>query len=306
MSDEAEKRWTVLGLIRWTTGYFNGKGIDTPRLDAELLLAQVLDVDRMGLYVSFDRPMAPHELAAFRELVKARARRTPVKYLTGECEFMSLAFEVGSGVLIPRPETEHLVERAVEILQQEGAALDPLVYDVGTGSGCIAVAVAAAVPGARVTASDVSAEALAIAARNVDRHELADRVTLLEGDLMGPFPPGEQADLVLSNPPYVAEGEWAGLQPEITEHEPRVALVAGSDGLECIRRLLDTAPAHTKPDAALLCEIGDGQAAAVAAMVERNAAYQSVAFHPDLAGIERVCEARLKGSEGLAAAGPQR
>jgi len=298
MSDETEKRWTVLGLIRWTTAYFEGRGIDTPRLDAELLLAQVLHVDRMALYVSFDRPMAPQELAAFRELVKARARRAPVKYLTRECEFMSLAFEVGPGVLIPRPETEHLVERAVEILQEECAASEPLVYDVGTGSGCIAVAVAAAVPGARVTASDVSAEALAIAARNVERHELTDRVTLLEGDLLGPFTPGEQADLVLSNPPYVAEGEWAGLQPEIAEHEPKVALVAGTDGLDCIRRLLDAAPAHTKPGAALLCEIGDGQAEAVAAMVEGNAAYQSVVLHRDLAGIERVCEARLKGSEG--------
>ncbi len=292
MADEPKRIWTVLDLIRWTQGFFAGKGIDSPRLDAELLLAKVLGMDRMGLYISYDRPLDLSELAAFRGLVQERARRVPVKYLLGECEFMSLRFEVGPGVLVPRPETEHLVERAVERLK-ESPTTQPLVYDVCTGSGCVAVALAKACDNAYVAASDLSRAALQVAKRNVVQHDLASRITLVAGDLLAAFPSDVRADLIVSNPPYVRESEWAALQPEIVEHEPREALVAGADGLDCIRRLIADAPARLKPGGALLCEIGHDQAAAAASLVQAVGAYAPPVFHKDLAGIARVLDASL-------------
>jgi len=292
MADEPKRIWTVLDLIGWTAGFFARKGIDSARLDAELLLAKVLGMDRMGLYISYDRPLDPAELAAFRELVQERSRRVPVKYLLGECEFMSLRFEVGPGVLVPRPETEHLVERAVERIK-EAPAGPPLVYDVCTGSGCIAVAVAKACESACVAASDLSNAALQVAKRNVVHHGLAGRITLVAGDLLAAFPSDVRADLILSNPPYVSEAEWATLQPEIVEHEPREALVAGTDGLDCLRRLITDAPPRLKPGGALLCEIGHDQATAVASLVEAVGVYAPPIFYKDLAGIDRVLEASL-------------
>jgi len=204
MAQTDSKTWTVLDLIQWTTSYFEDKGIDSPRLDAELLLAKVLGVDRMGLYINFDRPLAPAELDQYRELVKTRARRVPVKYMLGECEFMSLTFEVGPGVLIPRPETEHLVERAIDLLRAEPTG-DQLALDIGTGSGCIAIALAKEVAALQVVASDISPAALAIAKRNAIRHGVADRVTLVISDLLDAHRTGPRADLIVSNPPYVAE-----------------------------------------------------------------------------------------------------
>ncbi len=294
MSSAEKKTWTVLDLIDWTKGYFADKGIDSPRLDAELLLARVLGLDRMGLYLNFDRPLTQAELDAFRELVKQRGRRVPVKYLLGVCEFMSLEFEVGPGVLIPRPESEHLVERAAAILRERDCGEAALAYDVGAGTGCLAVALAEAAPGARVIASDISEEALAFARRNIERRGLADRVLLRRGDLLDAFASDEPADVILSNPPYVAESEWAGLQPEIVRYEPRVALVAGEDGLDCIRRLIADAPARLKPGGTLLCEIGDGQARRVEALAKQTGAYKHIAFIRDLAGVERVLEARVE------------
>lgn len=295
MGNPSKKTWTVLELIDWTKSYFTEKGIDSARLDAELLLARVLQVDRMGLYLSFDRPLEPRELAEYRELVKARAHRIPVKYILGQCEFMSIVFEVGPGVLIPRPETEHLVERALEVLGATSDADAPVVYDVGTGSGCIAVAIAKEATHATVVASDVSPEALAIAERNAASYGVSGRVTLVQGDLFDAFPPGQRADLVVSNPPYVTDAAWQTLPPEIQRHEPRVALAAGLDGLDCIRRLVDEAPERLKPGGRLLCEIGHGQADAVAQLVRDRGAYEAPSFHQDLAGRDRVLDAEVKG-----------
>ena len=294
MPEPTPRTWTVLELIRWTAHYFYGKGVDSPRLDAELLLAKVLQMDRMGLYVNFDRPMTAAELTAYRGLVKARARREPVKYLTGQCEFMSLSLDVGPGVLIPRPETEHLVERAVQALNEQ-ASPQPLVFDVGTGSGCIAVALAHAAPDAAVVASDTSQAALQIAQRNAQRHGVADRVVFVAARFLEAFRPGARADLIVSNPPYVSEPEWETLAPEITHHEPREALVAGRDGLSHIRRLFQDAHNYLRPGARILCEIGDGQSDAVRQTVEAVGAYDSLAFLEDLGGVERVADARVKG-----------
>jgi len=296
MAQTDSKTWTVLDLIQWTTSYFEDKGIDSPRLDAELLLAKVLGVDRMGLYINFDRPLAPAELDQYRELVKTRARRVPVKYMLGECEFMSLTFEVGPGVLIPRPETEHLVERAIDLLRAEPTG-DQLALDIGTGSGCIAIALAKEVAALQVVASDISPAALAIAKRNAIRHGVADRVTLVISDLLDVHRTGPRADLIVSNPPYVAEPDWGALAPEITGNEPRTALLSGADGLTHIRRLFGAAPAHLRPGAHFLCEIGDGQAEAVRHIVEQTGAYENVEFVQDLGGTDRVADAALRRTQ---------
>ena len=296
MAQTDNKTWTVLDLIQWTTSYFGGKGIDSPRLDAELLLAKVLGMDRMGLYINFDRPLAPAELDRYRELVKTRARRVPVKYLLGECEFMSLTFEVGPGVLIPRPETEHLVERAFDLLRA-GTDRDQVVLDIGTGSGCIAISLAKEMAEVRVLASDISREALAIAKRNAIRHGIADRVTFVASSLLDAHRPGLRAGLVVSNPPYIAESDWQTLAPEITGNEPRGALLSGPDGLAHIRRLFATAPAHLRPGAHFLCEIGDGQAEAVRQIAEQTGAYKDVEFVRDLGGIDRVADAVVRQAQ---------
>ena len=290
MSRPTDKTWTVLELIRWTTSFFQSKGIDSARLDAELLLASVLGMDRMGLYINFDRPVSPEERGAYRDLVKTRARRVPVKYMLGECEFMSIAFEIGPGVLIPRPETEHLVERTLEILGDQPR----VVLDLGTGSGCIAVAIAKSAPNVRVFASDISPSALAIAQRNARRHDLADRVSFVAALWLDAYSHKLAVDVVVSNPPYVPESEWGTLEPEITQHEPRGALVAGADGLDDIRCLVADAPNHLRPGGTLLCEIGDGQSQAVAELVQATGRYEAPTFIQDLARIDRVLEARVK------------
>jgi release factor glutamine methyltransferase len=184
-----------------------------------------------------------------------------------------------------------LAERAIEFLTHECRAEQPLVLDVGTGTGCIAAAVAKNVPKAKAVASDISRDALAAARRNFERHGLCERVSLVQGDMLDAFLPGACADLIVSNPPYVAEGEWRGLAPEITHYEPRIALAAGHDGLDCIRRLVQAAPGHLKPGGRLLCEIGHGQRDAVAQLVRSQAAYCGHTFTKDLAGIDRVLEA---------------
>lgn len=301
MSESTPTTWAVLDLIRWTATYFGSKGIESPRLDAELLLAHVLGMDRMGLYVNFDRPMSAGELADYRELVKARARREPVKYLTGECEFMSLALGVGPGVLIPRPETEHVVERAVELLRSQSMPSPALVWDVGTGSGCIAIALAEAVPAVTVVASDISIAALRMARANALRHGLADRILFVNAVFLDAHRQGAPADIVVSNPPYVAEPEWQSLAPEIVSHEPREALVAGHDGLSHIRRLFQDAPLHLRPGGRLLCEIGDGQSDAVREIAAAGGRYESLTFLRDLAGIERVADAQVTIGKGRAA-----
>lgn len=294
MAQAADKTWTVLDLIQWTTSYFGDKGIDSPRLDAELLLARVLDMDRMGLYLNFDRPLSPTELDEYRELVKTRARRVPVKYLLGECEFMSLTFEVGPGVLIPRPETEHLVERALDLLRA-GPDRKQLVLDVGTGSGCIAIALAKEIADIRVVASDNSRQALAIAKRNAIRHGLADRVAFVAADMLSAYGRNLRADVLLSNPPYIPDCDWDTLAPEITQNEPREALLAGPDALALIDRLLHAAPNHLRPGAHVLCEVGAGQDEAVEQIVKATGDYQSLAFIRDLGGIQRVADATLGG-----------
>ncbi len=276
--------WTILKILKWTTDYFAGREIASARLEAEMLLAATLGFDRVGLYVNFDRPLTPAELSAFRERVKRRAQREPLQYILGESEFWSLSFAVNPAVLIPRADTEVLIEESLARI--EGPAK---ILDVGTGSGAIAVALAHERTEVCVTALDCSADALTVARGNVARHGLTDRVTCCTGDLAclpaGPF------DLVVSNPPYIPSTDWAELMPEVRDFEPRLALDGGADGLEAYRHLAGQASRILVPGGWLLVEVGIGQAADVGALF-RAAGLAEVGTRDDYAGIPRVVMGR--------------
>jgi release factor glutamine methyltransferase len=274
----AATRLTLLEVLRRATGYLEAHGSTSPRLDAEVLLAHALGVRRLDLYLQFDRPLLEIELAAYRQLCAARGRGQPVAYLVGRKEFMKLEFEVSPDVLVPNPDTEVLVERAVAWARPRG---EVRVADVGTGSGCIAVAVATYVPGATVWASDIDAQALAVAERNVRAHGLEGRIHLVEGDLLDPLP--AELDLICANLPYVAEG--TALPAEVLA-QPRQALFAPEAGTALVRRLLGEAPARLVAHGAILVEIDPGQADCF-----ELAAYAGHRFHHDLAGRVRVLEA---------------
>ncbi|MCF6267351.1 MAG: peptide chain release factor N(5)-glutamine methyltransferase [Desulfuromusa sp.] len=248
--------WILLKLLRWMTNYFAEKGIDNPRLDAELLLAHVLQLDRVGLYLNYDRPLVTEELDIIRPLVKRRGQREPLQYLLGSTEFWSLEFIVTPDVLIPRADTEILVEETLGRAESEGQLLD-----VGTGSGAIVISLARELPNWQMVGLDISAEALAIARKNLEKHQVADQVKLLQGDLAEL--PVQQYDLIVSNPPYIAEKEWDELMPEVRCFEPQLALLAENNGLDCYQKLADQAISRLKSKGWLLVEVGYQQAEAV-------------------------------------------
>jgi release factor glutamine methyltransferase len=268
----------VKEILQRSTSWLAGKGFPSARLEAELLLAHVLGVGRLDLYTASERPLERTEIDAYRTLLRRRAGGEPVAYLTGEREFYGLAFRVDPAVLVPRPETELLVDRARELRPAT-------VLDLGTGCGCIAVACAVRLPEAVLVATDVSAEALAIAEANARRHDVAERIRFLPGDLFAPLAAEERFDLVVSNPPYVPEGQ----AEEVGRHEPRAALYAGADGLDLLRRIVAAAPDHLAPGGTLLAEIGEDQGGAVRALAEER--FANVTIHPDLAGLPRFLEA---------------
>ncbi len=280
----AGERWTVLELIRWTQGYFERHGVPSARLDAELLLAWVMGVQRIDLYVGFERRVAEQERARFRELVRERAtERVPVAYLTGQREFWSLPIRVTRDVLIPRPETETLVRVALELKPDR-------ICEVGTGSGCLSAALASELPAARIQALDCSEAALEVARSNFEALGVLDRIELLASDGLtaacGPF------DLLISNPPYIPSSDLDALEPEIG-HEPRVALDGGADGLRFLRRLIEQAPEKLARPGWLALEVGRGQSPIVEEHCLALGAAR-VEIHKDLAGIERVVAARFE------------
>lgn len=248
--------WTLLKLLRWTTNYFAEKGIDNPRLDAELLLANVLKLDRVGLYLNYDRPLSRDELDVARPLVKKRGQREPLQYLLGSTEFWSLPFKVTPAVLIPRADTEILVEEA---LARAGSAGELL--DVGTGSGAIVISLASELSDWQLTGLDISAAALAIARENIELNQVAERVHLVQGDLAEL--PVQQYDLIVSNPPYIAQQEWDELMPEVRCFEPQLALLAENEGLGCYQQLAAQADSRLKSGGWLLLEVGYQQADSV-------------------------------------------
>jgi len=272
---------TLLEILRRATGYLTSHGSSSPRLDAEVLLAHALGIRRLDLYLQFDRPLRDGDLAPYRDLIARRGRGEPVAYLVGRREFMKLDLEVTPAVLVPNPDTEVLVLRAISWARERGGPVR--VADVGTGSGCIAVAIGHYVPEATIFASDDDAAALAVAERNVRAHGLSDRVTLLEGDLLDPLPDG--LDLVCANLPYVAEGTV--LPPEVVA-QPAHALFAAEGGAALVRRLLGASPGRLVPGGALLAEIDPSLHDALLGGLEGYAGHR---FHRDIGGHLRVLEA---------------
>jgi release factor glutamine methyltransferase len=260
-------------------------GVDTPELDAELLLAHALGVDRTWLMAHPEGELTTGQQAAFRAMLARRAAREPLAYITGERWFYDSLLRVTPAVLIPRPETEELVERALHWLQKHPRAT---VADIGTGSGAIALTLAKHAPRARLYATDISARALDVARENARRLGLAQRVTFLHGDLLIPLP--EPVDLLLANLPYVAERDRAGLTPEVGVHEPAGALFSGPAGLDHLRRLLAQAPDYLRPGGVALLEIGYDQGPAVTEIARRHFPHAIIHLHRDLAGHDRILE----------------
>ena len=277
-----KQTWTILEVLRWTVGRFERQGVATARLDAELLAARAFACTRVELYTRFDQPLGEAELAAYRGLVQRRTAGEPVAYILGRKEFWSLDLEVDSRVLIPRPDTETLVEQALEIV---GAKASPArIADVGTGSGALALAIKKEHPTADVVAVDVSEDALAVARSNGTR--LGLDVRFVQGDLVAPLASLATFDLVVSNPPYVQSADIATLAPEV-RCEPHLALDGGADGLDVVRRLARDTRTVLTPAGALAMEIGAGQAAAAREILQ-HFGFTRVGGRRDLAGIERV------------------
>ena len=278
-----EPMWTIGSILTWTKQYFADKGVASPRLDAEVLLSHVLGKDRMYLYVNFEQPLEPGELAVFREAVKKRAMRVPVAYITGRREFFGLPFAVTPAVLIPRPDTEVLVEATLSRLQDMDS---PLVLDVGTGSGAIIVSLLRKLTAARGVAIDISAEALEVAADNAAQMGVADRLEFCRGDLLTPAA-GRVFDAIVSNPPYISAKDMSALEPELG-YEPRGALAGGADGLDFYRRLACGVATLLRPGGFLAVEVGAGQARQVAALATEATGLAAAEMIKDYAGVERV------------------
>jgi release factor glutamine methyltransferase len=287
--------WTVLRMILWSADYLGRRGVASGRLDAEHLLAHIVGTSRLQLYLDFERPLTQDELDGFRPLLKRRAAREPLQYILGRQPFRELDLEVTPDVLIPRPETEALVG---EVLAWAGARRRPdlTALDVGTGSGAIALSLAIEGTFASVLATDVAEPALEVARRNRAGSGLDDRVELRHGRLFEPLVPGERFDVVVSNPPYVAESEAATLEPEVAEWEPRLALFAGADGLDVLRGLVSGAGDALRPGGLLALEVGAGQAVAVARLAEEAGRYAGISIRRDYAGKERFVLAESSGA----------
>lgn len=278
-----QELWTIGRILKWTEQYFKEKGIESPRLDAEVLLSHILGRERIYLYVHFDEPLEPAELARYREAIKQRVQRVPVAYIIGEKEFMGLTFKVTEDTLVPRPDTEILVQAAIERLRARGDA--PRFADIGTGTGAICLSVLHFLPKAQADTVDISPAARAVAEENAAALDASDRVTFHTGDLLAPLA-GQCYDAILSNPPYIPDGDIAALAPEVRLKEPHTALAGGKDGLDFYRRLMADAPALLKDGGFLAVEVGIHQAAPVAALAVPS--FSRTEILKDYAGIERV------------------
>lgn len=260
---------TVLEVIQRTTDFLAQKGVDSPRLQIELMLAHVLRMPRLKLYLDFQRPLADGELEQLRGLVKRRSQREPLQYVLGTTSFCGLEIKCAPAALIPRPETELLAEHAWKFL----STITPppaTALDIGAGTGCLGIAIAAHAPETRLVAVDVSADAMALARENAARHTLSERIDFRLGDAFAVIQPGELFDLIVSNPPYIPDAEITTLDPEVRDHEPRLALAGGVDGLDFFRRIAAEAPRCLKPGGKLMVEFCDGQAPALKILLENE------------------------------------
>jgi len=316
----APEVWTVGRLLQWTTDYLKGHGSESPRLDAEVLLAHALRCQRIELYTTFEETPKEEQRVAFRELVRRRAEGAPVAYLVGQREFYSLSFHVTPDVLIPRPETELLVIALLDLVKQEagdGQAIETLnansspadqnssppspapclrIADIGTGSGIIAVCLAKHLPNCRVTAVDISPAALAVARENAEKHGVADRIEFVESNLFAAMPADHSFDFIVSNPPYVTTAEMEQLAVDVRKFEPRIALEAGPRGTEVIEPLVAQAAERLRPGGYLLLEIGPAIHEAVRALLEADKRFELTPTIKDLARLPRVIQARAIAS----------
>ncbi len=286
MSDET---WTVLRLLQWTTEFFQKRGSESARLDAEVLLAHVRGCSRIELYTDFEKEPDPQQRTAFRELVRRRGEGAPVAQLVGYKEFYSLRLRVNEHTLIPRPETEHLVIEALDSAKSIRQDHGPLqVADIGTGSGAIAIAFAVHHPDSHVTATDTSDEALEVAGWNAEHHQVADRIDFVHSDLLAGVEQPERFHLICSNPPYVSESEYRELHRSVREHEPKTALVAGPDGTEVIKRILGESYGRLHPGGRLIMELSPMIAEACLELAEQVSELGDPRFVKDLAGHRRI------------------
>lgn len=277
----------LIEVIQRSATFLAERGVESPRLQVEWILAHTLKVQRLQLYLQFERELGDAELDGIREAVRRRGRREPLQHVLGTTSFCGLEFAVGPEALVPRPETELLAERGWQWLAgREWGDARPRVLDWGTGTGCLAVTLSVRAPGADVVAVDVSAAAVALARGNVVRHGVEARVRVLEGEGCSALPEGACFDLVVSNPPYIPSGEIAGLQPEVRDHDPHLALDGGVDGLDLYRRLASELVPRLAPGGAVLLEFGDGQAAALGELL-RRAGWIVAECHRDYSGRER-------------------
>ena len=283
----AQERWTALKVITWTTEHFQKKGMDNPRLDAEVLLAHLLGTDRMGLYLNYDTPLKEEERAAYREMIQRRTAGEPVAYIIGHKEFWSMQFQVSPESLIPRPETEHLVEEVARIGKE---LVPPLrILEIGHGCGAVAIALAKELEGAQIVATDISPGARSLAQENIEAYGMGGRIQLILEDI---YPSGEGPfDLICSNPPYIPTGEILQLAPEVRDYEPLTALDGGEDGLRLLREITQGAPDFLADGGWLLLEIGKGQDPQVAALLQERG-FTNIDFIPDYAGVKRVIRAQ--------------
>lgn len=284
--NEPGQRPTVLDLLNRSASYLASKGSSSPRLDAEVLLADILDCTRIQLYVGFDRGLDEKAVDLYRQAIMRRGRREPVAYITGKKEFMGRDLHVSRDVLVPRPETEHMAEIAVDAAKGMAGSL---AVELCCGTGAAGIHFAISVPGSHLVLTDISEGALEVAKKNVEDYGLTERTQLLLGDLFEALPERflGKFDLMMANPPYISSEEIQGLEPEVAKHEPRLALDGGSDGLDFYRRISKGAGSWMKPGGAIVLEIGSKQAEAVSSML-RHSGFRDVKLHKDLQGFDRV------------------
>lgn len=272
--------WTTRRLLDWTTDYFKRKQLDNPRLSAEMLLAHILGTQRIKLYMELDRPAGDLERAAFRDLVERAVAHEPIQYLVGHVPFFTLDLKLTPDVLIPRPETEHLVEHIIHRVRSVPGFHQPTIADIGTGSGAIAIALAANLPKAAIIATDLSEKALVVAQANAERHGLADRIEFIQGDLYQPLG-NRRFHFLVSNPPYISDSEWRQVPPNVKNHEPTHALRAGVDGLKFLRPLVHQAPGYLNAPGQIVFEISSTQELAALELVAETEALTNPHVMPD-------------------------
>jgi len=291
MTTSAKESWTTRKLLDWLRGALNDKGVEDARLCAEMLVAHVIGCPRLRLYMEADRPAAPEELSKLRDLAKRALNYEPVQYLVGEASFYGISLKADKRALIPRPETQTLVDeavRAIKLLEDRPA----LVADVCTGSGCVAIAIVKQAPGAVVHACDIDEEALALAKENINRTALEGEIQTFRGDLLEALPAGEAYDVIVANPPYIPDDEWDEVASNVRDYEPTHALRGGHDGLDFVRRIVAGAAPRLRPGGTLALEIAASRAAEALALIEADDRYASGAIVRDFTGRPRCirCE----------------